>query len=239
MDGGDRTSILDSRSSEVSSPENVQGRLHPTLTSQHTVSIGSVEERIRLTLSLRPTSTILVTNLPTVLFSQPPDLHPLLYPFGPIKQLEILASSSIHLTDSISVTVEYLATSHAQEAKETLHGQTYANHTLTAEYVEAAFTGVEARSTPSNCATWPAGRSSPSNLNPFAAPFVLEPSPAFRSSALSYNNSENRSHNNYTAPSHRLHARIQHTSYRAPPPFLPYRLAPSSMPSKLNSAMSW
>ena len=40
--------------------------------------------------SLTSTTTILVTNLPSVLFSQAADLRPLLCPFGTIKNLQVI-----------------------------------------------------------------------------------------------------------------------------------------------------
>jgi hypothetical protein len=129
----------------------------------------------RLARSLMPTSTLLVSNLPTLLFSQTVDLHPLLLPFGQIKMLNILGSPmDSGIADKMSVIVEYATFYNAQDARETLRGQCYAGCTLNAEYVRttshaefgpgAAYTnGFDKYS-----------ENSVSNLNPFAPPFFLE-----------------------------------------------------------------
>lgn len=82
-------------------------------------SIGADQD---LTPSLTPTTTLVVTNLPLVLFSQAQDLRPLFFPFGRIQKLEILEKSAKGV---LTVVVQYDTTSAAQEAKEGLQGQCY------------------------------------------------------------------------------------------------------------------
>jgi hypothetical protein len=75
---------------------------------------------------------LLVTNLPTLLFSQAQDLHPLFFPFGHIEKLEIVQVSPL---GTMSVVVRYSAAHVAQEAKETLSGQLYGSYQIEARYV--------------------------------------------------------------------------------------------------------
>ena len=80
-----------------------------------------------------PTASLLVTNLPTLLFSQAQDLHPLFFPFGRIEKLEIVQVSPL---GTMSVVVQYSAAHVAQEAKETLSGQLYGSYQIEARYVK-------------------------------------------------------------------------------------------------------
>ena len=80
-----------------------------------------------------PTASLLVSNLPTLLFSQAQDLHPLFFPFGPIEKLEIVQVSPL---GTMSVVVQYSAAHVAQEAKETLSGQLYGSYQIEARYVK-------------------------------------------------------------------------------------------------------
>jgi hypothetical protein len=80
-----------------------------------------------------PTASLLVTNLPTLLFSQAQDLHPLFFPFGHIEKLEIVQVSPL---GTMSVVVQYSAAHVAQEAKETLSGQLYGSYQIEARYVK-------------------------------------------------------------------------------------------------------
>lgn len=116
-----------------------------------------------------PVPILLVTNLPTMLFSQAGDLYPLLCPFGEIVQLKVLNRSAD--TDTLSVSVEYQTMTQAQEAKESLKGQLYHDR-----YVRAEFLLPEPSSpVPSDFSTWSttAGDNKP-GLNPYAAPFKVQ-----------------------------------------------------------------
>lgn len=128
---------------------------------------------------LSPTSAkLLVTNLPTLLFSDRSDLNPLLRPFGSIQTMRILNSDADN--DVISVVVEYKTFPEAQEAKAHLHGQIYAGFNLKVDHVHSGIPLEEPQ-----VGWWrsPCGKASLSGsgqrkrslpLNPFAAPFVAE-----------------------------------------------------------------
>ena len=94
-------------------------------------SHGEVDSNLLLTCSI-PTTSLLVSNLPTLLFSQAQDLQPLVFPFGQIDKLEIVHVSPL---GCLSVIVQYSSTSSAQEAKESLNGQLYGNFRIEARYV--------------------------------------------------------------------------------------------------------
>jgi len=87
-----------------------------------------------LVTSTLPTISLLVSNLPTLLFSQVQDLRPLFFPFGQIDKLEIVHISPL---GSISVIVQYSTTTSAQEAKESLNGQLYGTFRIDARYVDS------------------------------------------------------------------------------------------------------
>jgi hypothetical protein len=74
-------------------------------------------------------------NLPALLFSQPSDLQPLLFPFGQIAELKILDSSDV-FSGYMTVAVEYSTTDSAYEAKMTLDGQVYVNHVIKVEFIQ-------------------------------------------------------------------------------------------------------
>jgi len=69
--------------------------------------------------SLAPSSTLLVSNFPTLLFTQASDLHPFFYPFGPIKEVKLLGSATLG-NGTTSPLVEYVNISNAQEVKNAL-----------------------------------------------------------------------------------------------------------------------
>ena len=127
--------LLDSRSRLPSpSPKSYD---KPTLASPDTSESSSgshdSDPAFLATCSV-PTASLLVTNLPTLLFSQAQDLHPLFFPFGHIEKLEIVQVSPL---GTMSVVVQYSAAHVAQEAKETLSGQLYGSYQIEARYVKA------------------------------------------------------------------------------------------------------
>ncbi|KAI0743190.1 hypothetical protein BC629DRAFT_253028 [Irpex lacteus] len=127
LDGGDRTTVLtqqaqctansdslfDSQAMDTVCSSDVSGLATPASDCgpQHTVPIPC------------PVPALLVTNLPSVLFSQVADLHPLLCPFGEIVSLKIASENTDEGT--VSVLVEYKTTSQAKEAFDALCGQRY------------------------------------------------------------------------------------------------------------------
>ncbi|PFH50605.1 hypothetical protein AMATHDRAFT_60706 [Amanita thiersii Skay4041] len=134
LDGGDRSMALDSKSSSQVNFRRNNSVFHSTESPNTSVDSNDLDLS-SLAPSSNPTPTLLVFNLPTLLFSQPQDLRPLFYPFGPIKKLEVLEHSS---TGSVSVIVDYANTAAAREAKDTLNGQCYANFRVGACYLRSA-----------------------------------------------------------------------------------------------------
>lgn len=122
---------------------------------------------------------LLVTNLPTVLFCSASDLYPLLCPFGDVVQLKVLNRPTA--PDTLSVTVEYKTMIQAQEARESLDGQFYADRCVKAELLLPDPPPVN-----SEFSSWSAVTGDrKTGLNPFATPFQVQsgitsvPSPAF------------------------------------------------------------
>ena len=177
LDGGDRTMMLNSSDpSNYTSSDNGSTTPDLFITTAGNISPSSCNSSINF---LPPTSaTLLVTNLPTLLFSDRSDLDPLLRPFGSIQTMQIL-NSETHST-IISVIVEYRTFTDAREAKAHLCGQIYAGFSLEVDHVHAGFPVEQ-----SQIGSWrsASGRTSlpysghrkrTSPLNPFAAPFVAE-----------------------------------------------------------------
>ena len=126
--------LLDSRS-HISSP-SPKSYDKPSLASSDTSESSSEshdsDPAFLATCSV-PSASLLVTNLPTLLFSQAQDLHPLFFPFGHIEKLEIVQVSPL---GTMSVVVRYSAAHVAQEAKEALSGQLYGSYQIEARYVK-------------------------------------------------------------------------------------------------------
>jgi hypothetical protein len=128
--------LLDSRSPPRSSSQGTR-RDNPEIgdANSSASSIDSADhDPASFNLSLVPTPTIFVTNLPAFLFAQVQDMQSLFYPFGFIKKLKILKTS---LKGSTSVVVEYESAENAREARETLHGQCYAGQQITVRFVRS------------------------------------------------------------------------------------------------------
>lgn len=87
------------------------------------------------TITSNPATKLLVSNLPTLLFTQVSDLRPLFHPFGSINKMAILQSSHNTLDSSITAVVEYVDITSAMEAKDSLQFQTYAGHLIDVHYV--------------------------------------------------------------------------------------------------------
>jgi hypothetical protein len=169
LDGGDRTMVLSQQNSpSVSCSDYDSGETaSPETPAILTPPVDRGFESF--TTSLVP--TLLITNLPSVIFSQATDLHPLLCPFGDIVQLKMLSRPAD--TDTLSVTVEYKTLHQAQEARDSLNRQLYA-----ARYLNAEFLLPEPASPASSefsALSVPTGDSKP-GLNPFAAPFQVQTS---------------------------------------------------------------
>jgi hypothetical protein len=127
--------LLDSRSAPPISG-NESGVCYPSDTPD--VVFDPVEADLgSYTASIEPTATLLVSKLPAILFSQTRDLEPLFYPYGSLKQLQIVG---IGLNGTLSVLVQYHSTSVAQEAKDALHGQNYVNFQVEVQFLRSTTT---------------------------------------------------------------------------------------------------
>ncbi|KAF8556834.1 hypothetical protein OG21DRAFT_1482748 [Imleria badia] len=166
LDGADRTMML-----SVSTPSSISES--DGLFSVPGESADEINNLCELTHI--PTSKLMVSNLSSILFTQVSDLHPLFYPFGPIKDIKILGLSHVSPLDTtITAMVEYLNVSNAQEAKEALQRQSYAGHPIDAHYICDAGTPTHTRPSPFLSGSLLGhGKSSDIGLNPFAIPFNI------------------------------------------------------------------
>ena len=128
LDGGDRTTVLSS--SGPTGPSGFESDPWDVSPSDSTGLLTPPEPQ-----GPSPSPTLLVTNLPTVLFSDAVDLRPLLCPFGEITSLKIINDAMSADQGNISVVVEYKTLSQAQDARDNLSGQVYANSPVQAEFL--------------------------------------------------------------------------------------------------------
>ncbi|KAF5371666.1 hypothetical protein D9758_003533 [Tetrapyrgos nigripes] len=134
LDGGDRSMLFDSGFSDGVPSTYGQDDNQTCYPAQgHQPPAPSHPSNHAFTLTFTPSTTILVTNLPFILFSSTSDLEPLLCPFGKITKLEMIALPSPQ--ETTSALVEYTTLEDAKDAKESLQGQCYANYRVNAEYV--------------------------------------------------------------------------------------------------------
>ncbi|KAG7095363.1 hypothetical protein E1B28_006122 [Marasmius oreades] len=140
LDGGDRTNVFDpyGNFSSDNPQDDTSNPISP--------DIHSTPSETSFTLVFIPSTTLLVTNLPFILFSQTSDLEPLLCPFGEIKKLEMISLPSPQ--ETTSVLAEYTDISSAQEAKESLQGQCYVNYRINAEYASLTAAMTQLNATP-------------------------------------------------------------------------------------------
>ncbi|KAG1753524.1 uncharacterized protein EDB91DRAFT_1043859, partial [Suillus paluster] len=165
LDGADRTMMLAS-SNPTSFPEMELDHqpARPTTGLSHYANK-------QWNVSLAPSSKLLVSNLPTLLFAQASDLHPLFYPFGPIKEVDLLDSATLG-NGTASALVEYVNIANAQEAKDALQRQFYGSSRLEVRFIQDSVHPVEsAAAAYAQSPILP--KTSDAGLNPFAAPFVL------------------------------------------------------------------
>ncbi|TFK72478.1 RNA-binding domain-containing protein [Pluteus cervinus] len=136
LDGGDRN-VLDARApQDTLSPPPAHDEADYASANSSDTSVGNIERDLSsLTPSLIPTTTLLVMNLPAVLFSQVQDLRPLFFPFGRILKLEVVQRSAQGL---LTVLVQYDSTSAAQDAKQNVQGQCYGELQIEACYIRSS-----------------------------------------------------------------------------------------------------
>lgn len=176
------------------------------------------------TLQLR--STLLISNLPNLLFSQDCDLEPLLYPYGKVKKLERQPTGQNGL---FSAVVIYESPSDAQEARHALHGQVYGNHALVVEILDNPSMQPPLR---------PSSSTSSGYLNPYASPFVYG-FPQVPGSAPPTCTSFSSDGDYFTPRTGSSSFLTPGSDYAAPVPSH-YRSLPSSNgPSRASSTASW
>ncbi|KAI0087406.1 hypothetical protein BDY19DRAFT_955626 [Irpex rosettiformis] len=173
LDGGDRTMVLSQQTQNTSKSDSLFDS--QTIDSGCSSEISGLatpasDNGMQHILSAAcPVPALLVTNLPSVLFSQVTDLHPLLCPFGEIVNLKIVSEK--HEEGTISVFVEYKTASQAKEASEALCGQLYASKPVNVEFVQPT----PPLSADSGMDCWPSSKFGiRTGLNPLAAPFLAE-----------------------------------------------------------------
>jgi len=169
LDGGDRTSVLASHSPSPSPSPFDFGPVIPTASSNHvSASSTPLPDRIPASVLSAQTASIMVSNLPAVLFSQLADLEPLFRPYGDIKKIDVLESSRTDLNQgNIAVIVEYASAAQAKDARDALHGQAYSSSPVKVDFMQNHTNiGYEAQSILSE------GKDSKTSLNPRAAPFI-------------------------------------------------------------------
>ncbi|KAI0346406.1 hypothetical protein BDW22DRAFT_1352461 [Trametopsis cervina] len=174
LDGGDRTMVLSQQTPMPSTPGPVleAGPAELTYSTEVIRHATPIAENAMQQEPSIPTSVagLIITNLPSVLFSQVADLHPLLYPFGEITDLKILSEKPEDGT--IVVFVEYKTLSQAREARESLRGQQYTSQPVRAEFFQPA---PVVSQIPSDSDFWPTyNADTKMALNPLAAPFLAE-----------------------------------------------------------------
>jgi hypothetical protein len=166
LDGGDRTVTLEGQV-DPAPPPSADTSTTPAFQTSGALSNRSKFSPISGARSRH--ASILVRNIPALLFSQDSDLEPLFCPFGDVKDIRKQGVSSTRShTDTISVIVTYSSVAGAREAKAGLEGQHYGDGPLVVEYLP-----------PSDCNTetgWKYGcdHISRSSLNPCASPFVFD-----------------------------------------------------------------
>ncbi|KZT71935.1 hypothetical protein DAEQUDRAFT_809554 [Daedalea quercina L-15889] len=166
LDGGDRTTALNQSPPPTPSPYELRVPESSPSSAQRSLPSTPVPEQGPINMMSAQPVSLLVSNLPAVLFSQLTDLYPLFCPFGEVKNLEILDASVAALDrGDISVHVEYATFAQAHDAHAALQGQMYSSKPVEVEFMRKA------------TANGPlyAGNDMKTGLNPYAAPFVAPP----------------------------------------------------------------
>ncbi|TFY79916.1 hypothetical protein EWM64_g4094 [Hericium alpestre] len=171
LDGGDRTMALDTRFDSPSCSTSGGSSPEPPFTQSRSHSFEDLSNRQDMVNGgLAIAASLLVSNLPTLLFSNASDFKPLFMPFGKVEKLEILpASPNDSIGGMTSVVVTYTSAASAREAKQDLHGQVYAGFTISARLL---LFPLDRRGQTSYSGHSDSGSSSGSTLNPRASPFV-------------------------------------------------------------------
>lgn len=180
LDGGDRAMVLSQQNN--SAGPNVDYEPLDSIASPETPAILTppMDDHLQ-NLAPRSAPVLLVTKVPTMLFTHASDLHPLLCPFGEIVQLKVLNRPTD--LDSLSVTVEYKTMAQAREARASLDGQFYADRCLKVEFLLPDLPSPVNSEFSAWSTTTSEGKT---GLNPFATPFQVHlGAPGASSSAFS------------------------------------------------------
>lgn len=166
LDGGDRTVTLEGHV-DPGPPPSADISVTPAF--QTSGASGDHSNVSPLSGARSRHASILVRNIPALLFAQDSDLEPLFCPFGDVEDIRRQGSSATwpH-TDTISVIVTYSSVAGAREAKAGLEGQRYGDTPLIVEYLPPSYRNTETG--------WKYGcdHVSRSSLNPCASPFVFD-----------------------------------------------------------------
>jgi hypothetical protein len=168
LDGGDRTVTLEGQVD----PAPPSADLSTTPAFQTPVALGDHSTVNPLSGARARHASILVRNIPALLFAQDSDLEPLFYPFGDVKDIrrQGVSSATRFRTDTFSVIVTYSSAAGAREAKAGLEGQRYGDTPLIVEHL-SPFRADGNTGTGLNYGCDLVSRSS---LNPCASPFVFD-----------------------------------------------------------------
>jgi hypothetical protein len=217
LDGGDRAATLEGQV-DSAPPSSDRGAVPAfKLSSAFSDNSKTVNS---LSGAHSGSTSIVVHNLPALLFAQDSDLEPLFCPFGEVKVIRKQgpSSSSQSRAGTISVLVTYLSVTGAREAKIALHGQTYGDIPLIVESILPPY-NLETSLKP--------GRDhlSRSSLNPSASPFVIGTASAPPTCPISEDFPDY-----FSKPKLNWLASTSH-GHRS--------LPASNLPSRSNSAASW
>ncbi|KAF8265411.1 hypothetical protein EI94DRAFT_329097 [Lactarius quietus] len=228
LDGGDRTVALEGQVDPAPPPS---ADLNTVAAFETSGPLGDHSKVSPLSDSRSRHASILVRNLPALLFAQDSDLEPLFCPFGDVKDIQRQGATRSH-TDTISVIVTYSSVAGAREAKAGLEGQRYGDTPLIVEYLPPFEGNIEAG--------WKYRRDhvSGSSLNPCASPFVFD-TPSAASAPPTCPISENSPDYFSQHTSGRLVNLLNRFSPSEPVSQGYRSLPPSGLPSRSNSAASW
>ncbi|KAI9438559.1 hypothetical protein H4582DRAFT_1949413 [Lactarius indigo] len=232
LDGGDRTVTLEGQVD--SAPPSADLSAAPAPVFQPS-DILSDHPKVSPLSGARPRhASIIVRNLPALLFAQDSDLEPLFCPFGDVKEIrrQGVSLATWSHTDTISVIVTYSSVAGAREARAVLEGQRYGDIPLIVEYLPSFNCNAEAG--------WKYGcdRIARSSLNPCASPFVSDTPSAASAPPTCLISGTFSDYFSKPTPSGSA-TPLNHSSL-SEPVSQGYRSLPASgFPSRSNSATSW
>lgn len=232
LDGGDRTVTLEGQIDPAPPSPN----LSITPTFQPSLALGDHSEVSPLSGARARQASILVRNIPALLFAQESDLEPLFCPFGDVKDIrrQGVSSATRSHTNTFSVIVTYSSAAGAREAKAVLEGQRYGDTPLIVEHLSQfrvdgnTETGLQ----------YGYDHVSRSSLNPCASPFVFDH--PFAASAPPTCSISGSSSDYFSHPRSSRSVNPYNRFSPSEPVLQGYRSLPTSgHSSRTNSAASW